>query len=238
MLNEQMTWWGEGRIDTINKYSDESLELMRRSGCRMIFFGAETGNDEILKQMDKGGTQTGQQIREFAARMKKFDIIPEYSFVLGTPAPSGEQAWKQIKEDVAFIREIKEINPETEIIIYIYSPVPVEGSELFKQVQATGFHYPEKLEDWISPAWEKFDLRKNPLTPWLTPEMVSYIRNFEVVLNGYFPTFSDVRLTPSKVKMLKTLSAFRYKSHFYKFPLEIRALQKIWKYRQPEKEGF
>src|SRR5687767_10487154 len=44
---ENMVWWGEGRIDTIDKYSDASLELMRSSGCKMIFFGAETGNDEI-----------------------------------------------------------------------------------------------------------------------------------------------------------------------------------------------
>ncbi|HEX7844172.1 MAG TPA: cobalamin-dependent protein, partial [Chitinophagaceae bacterium] len=43
---ENMTWWGEGRIDTIDKYNDESLAAMRESGCRMIFFGAETGNDE------------------------------------------------------------------------------------------------------------------------------------------------------------------------------------------------
>src|SRR6185369_2917878 len=66
--NENMVWWGEGRIDTINKYSDGSLSLMRESGCKMIFFGAETGNDAILKKMDKGGTQSAQQIKEFAAR--------------------------------------------------------------------------------------------------------------------------------------------------------------------------
>ena len=52
--NENMIWWGEGRIDTIDKYSDRSLALMREAGCQMIFFGAETGNDEILKKMDKG----------------------------------------------------------------------------------------------------------------------------------------------------------------------------------------
>ena len=73
---ENMIWWGEGRIDTIDKYSDSSLALMRESGCKMIFFGAETGNDEILKKMDKGGTQTADGIRSFAARMAKFDIIP------------------------------------------------------------------------------------------------------------------------------------------------------------------
>ncbi|MBL0032793.1 MAG: B12-binding domain-containing radical SAM protein [Bacteroidetes bacterium] len=235
---ENMIWWGEGRIDTINKYSDKSLAIMRESGCKMIFFGAETGNDDILKRMDKGGTQSAAQIRSFAARMKKFDIIPEYSFVLGMPGETEEESWKQIKRDVEFIREIKEINPDTEIIIYVYSPVPVEGSELYEKVRASGFHYPEKLEDWISPAWEKFDLRKNPLTPWLTSEMIDYIRNFETVLNGYFPTYSDIRLNDTKIKILKKISAFRYKNKVYSFPYEIKAIQKLWKYRQPEIEGF
>ncbi|MFI5172852.1 MAG: B12-binding domain-containing radical SAM protein, partial [Chitinophagales bacterium] len=128
---ENMKWWGEGRIDTIDKYSDDNLKLMYDAGCKMIFFGAETGNDAILKIMDKGGTQTGEQIKKFAARLKNIGIIPEYSFVLGTPGASEEETNKQIDEDINFIRTIKEINPTTEIIIYVYSPVPTEGSELY-----------------------------------------------------------------------------------------------------------
>lgn len=236
--SEQMIWWGEGRIDTIDKYSDQSLALMRDAGCRMIFFGAETGNDEILAMMDKGGTQTGDQIKGFAARMKRFDIIPEYSFVLGTPAATEAQVNSQIDQDIAFIREIKEINPDTEIIIYVYSPVPTEGSELFEACKANGFQFPEQLEDWISPAWESFDLRKNPLTPWLKPYMIDRIRNFETVLNGYSPTVSDIKLMPARKRLMRSLSSWRYRSGFYRAPLEIKALQKISRYRQPEIEGF
>lgn len=238
MMNEGMVWWGEGRIDTINKYSDETLALMRQSGCKMIFFGAETGNDEILKKMDKGGTQTGEQIKQFAARMAKFDIIPEYSFVLGTPADTPEEVMKQIDFDINFIKQIKAINPKTEIIIYTYSPVPTEGSDMYNKVLASGFRFPETLEDWISPAWENFDLRKNPLTPWLTPEMVNKIKDFETVLNGYYPTVSDVRLTKLKRGLIRAASYVRYKTNFYKMPYELKALQILWKYRQPEIEGF
>src|SRR5688572_11298127 len=137
--HEKMVWWGEGRIDTIDKYTDDSLALMRESGCRMIFFGAETGNDAILKKMDKGGTQSAAGIRSFAARMAKFDIIPEYSFVLGTPSDTPEQVMQQIDMDIAFIKEIKQINPKTEIIIYIYSPVPTEGSDMYNKVLESGF---------------------------------------------------------------------------------------------------
>jgi anaerobic magnesium-protoporphyrin IX monomethyl ester cyclase len=235
---ENMIWWGEGRIDTIHKYKDETLALMRESGCKMIFFGAETGNDEVLKKMDKGGTQSAAQIRAFAARMKQFDIIPEYSFVLGTPAETPEKVMEYIDKDIAFIKEIKEINPDTEIVIYTYSPVPTEGSELFKKTLASGFRFPERLEDWISPQWENFDLRKNPLTPWLTPEMIEKIRNFETVLNGYYPTVSDIRLNSIKRRVIRQLAGLRYKLNLYKYPYEIKFLHRIWRYRQPEIQGF
>jgi anaerobic magnesium-protoporphyrin IX monomethyl ester cyclase len=235
---ENMVWWGEGRIDTINKYSDESLALMRASGCKMIFFGAETGNDEILKKMDKGGTQSADQIRSFAERIGKFDIIPEYSFVLGTPAATPELVMKQIDRDIAFIKEIKSINPRTEIIIYVYSPVPTEGSDMYNSVLETGFRFPEHLEDWIGPQWDSFDLRKNPLTPWLTAEMIDKIRDFETVLNGYYPTVSDIRLTGLKRGLIRSLSYMRYKTGVYRKPYELKALQLLWKYRQPEIEGF
>ncbi len=236
--NDGISWWGEGRIDTINKYSDNDLHLMKKAGCEMIFLGAETGNDEVLKQMNKGGTQSGKQIKEFAKRLHSIGIIPEMSFVLGMPADNPKQVMDQIKWDINFIKEIKDINPNAEIIIYLYSPVPTEGSELYQQIIDAGFSFPETLEEWIKPSWEKFDLRKNPLTPWLTPTMVDKIQNFETVLNGYYPTISDFRIKGFKKRLLQGISSVRYKTGFYKYPYEIKALHKIWKYRQPEIQGF
>ncbi len=238
MLHENMNWWGEARIDTMDKYKDESLAIIRQAGCKMIFFGAETGNDEVLKKMDKGGTQTGAQILKFAERLKTFDIIPEYSFVLGIPGDTEQQVNKQIEEDIKFIKKVKAINAQTEIIIYTYSPVPTEGSDMYKKVLGSGFKFPEVLEDWISPAWENFDLRKNPLTPWLKPYMIDKIKHFETVLNGYYPSNSDIRLTPLKKRVLKAASAVRYHSALYFLPTEIKFLQWLWKYRRPETEGF
>lgn len=236
--NEKIAWWGEGRIDTIDKYSDESLAIMRDAGCTMIFFGAETSNDELLKKMDKGGTQTTEQMKRFAARMKKFGIIPEYSFVLGFPAETPEKVMEQIDRDIAYIKELKSINPDTEIIIYVYSPVPTEGSELYEAVTKSGFRFPDKLEDWLSPSWQNFDLRKNPLTPWLTSAMVDKIQGFETVLNAQYPSVSDFRLTPVKRSILRFLSGVRYQQNIFTLPYELKVLQRLWKYRQPEIEGF
>lgn len=239
MLSEGMNWWGEGRIDTIDQYSDETLELMRRSGCRMIFFGAETGNDAILKQMDKGGKQTGAQIVRFAERMRQFDIVPEYSFVLGLPADSPAQVWQQIEDDIAFIKRVKAANPATEIIIYVYSPVPTEGSDLYERITRAGFRFPSKLEDWLAPEWESFDLRRNPLTPWLTPAMVRRIQHFETVLNARYPTVSDLKLSDFQRRVMQTLAGLRYRLNFFAWPYELKILQKFWlRYRQPEWEGM
>ena len=239
VLEDNIQWWGEGRIDTMYKYKDESLKLMRDAGCRMIFFGAESSNDDVLAQMDKGGTQSAEQIKEFAGRMRKFDIIPEYSFVLGIPGKSEKDVNEQIDKDIQFIKEIKEINPDTEIIIYIYSPVPTEGSELYEAVKASGFDFPKKLEDWLSPTWENFDLRKNPLTPWLKPYMIDKVKGFETVLNAQYPTVSDFKLTRFQKNALNKLSGFRYKKNLFAYPYELKLLQKFWlRYRQPETEGF
>lgn len=238
ILNDNISYWGEGRIDTINLYSDEDLKLMRKAGCKMIFLGAETGNDAVLKQMNKGGTQSGQMIKDFVLRMKNADIVPELSFVLGMPAKTEKEVYDQILWDINFIKEIKKINPNAEIIIYLFSPVPTEGSDLYQQILDAGFHFPEQLEDWISPSWENFDLRKNPLTPWLKPYMIDTIKNFETVLNGFYPTVSDFRIRGYKKTILKTISSLRYKTGIYRFPYEIKVLQKLWKYRQPEIEGF
>jgi hypothetical protein len=102
----------------------------------------------------------------------------------------------------------------------------------------SGFRFPVKLEDWLAPEWKNFDLRKNPLTPWLTPEMIDKIRNFEVVLNARYPTKTDIRLSPIQRRIMQLFGRIRYAANLFGVPYEIKALQKYWQYRQPEIQGF
>ena len=68
--------------------------------------------------------------------------------------------------------------------------------------------------------------------------MIDRIRNFETVLNGYYPTVSDIRLNKIKRALMHAVAGVRYKINFYKYPYEIKLLQRMWKYRQPEIQGF
>src|SRR5581483_4287112 len=79
-----LQWWAEGRIDSVLRYSDETFALLRRAGAAMIFFGAESGSDWALEQMNKHITTA--QTLELAAKIRRFGIIPEFSFVVGNPA--------------------------------------------------------------------------------------------------------------------------------------------------------
>lgn len=235
----QISWWGEARIDTVDQYTDATLQLMHEAGCKMIFFGAESGDDQLLSLMDKGGKQTSAQIIRFAERIKKFDIIPEFSFVLGFPGSSQKIVEDQINAEINFIKKIKKINPAAEIIIYIYSPVPTEGSSLYQEITNQGFKFPKTLEGWLEPQWTNFDLRKNPLTPWLNSRLIRRIQNFETVLNAYFPTISDIKLTRWQRKIISAIAALRYHLSIYAHPYELKLLLKYWlRYRQPQDEGF
>lgn len=231
----RVNWWAEGRPDTLLKYFDDVLASMRRAGCKMIFLGAESGSAERLRQMNKGGTQTPDTILALAEKFRRHDIVPEFSFVLGAPADDIDRA---IEEEIAFIRKVKQINPASEIIIYVYSPVPLYTSSLFQQAQATGFAFPQTLEEWLAPEWRELDLRKNPRTPWLKPRHIAKILNFEAVLHGRFPTHSDVRLTARRRRLLQLSASLRYALQIYQAPYEVKLLQRYFRYRQPEVEGF
>ena len=231
-----IAWWAEARPDTLMLYSGATWRAMRDSGCKMIFFGAESSSKETLALMDKGGKQTPDMVLELAARAKTFDIIPEFSFVLGTPSDDVDG---QIDRDIRYIRKIKEINPSSEIVLYVFSPVFFDDADLLQKSKEFGFEFPKTLLEWLEPQWRSFDMRKQPLTPWLKPHHFEQIFNFERVLNARFPTISDVKLKRWQTGVLKTLGAWRYKLGFYGAPWEIRFVaNRLFRYRQPEIEGL
>ncbi len=229
----KISWWGEGRIDTLLKYSEESWRLMRRSGLKMVFMGAESASAEVLARMDKGGSLTPDKTLAIADVARKHEVIPEFSFVIGNP-PEPEA---DVRNTLEFIRKLKRINPRSEIILYNYSPVPLAGN-LYEAALARGFAFPEALDDWVSAGWAEFSQRRGAGLPWLNRRLRTQVRNFERTLNAYYPTSTDLRLTPARRAILRMASAWRYHLGFYAFSIELRALQKLLPYQRPETSGF
>lgn len=228
-----ITWWALGRVDELTRYSDRTWQAMRASGLKMLFCGAESGSTDMLRRMNKGGTATAEKTLELVRRAKSFNIVPELSFVVGNP-PDPED---DLRQTLGFIRRIKALNPAAEIVLYVYSPVPLDGT-FYREAQAYGFRFPETLDEWIDERWQTFALRRDPRTPWSQGRIRRKVRNFETVLNAYYPTVTDMRLTGARRLLLRTTAAWRYHTRAHAMPLELNALQRVFRYQRPETTGF
>src|SRR5262249_40286518 len=143
-------WWALGRVDTLMQYSEATWRKMAASGLKMVFCGAESGGDDTLRAMGKGGQASTKLTLDLAYRMRRHGIVPEYSFVLGCPP----DPIADLVRTFDFIREVKAINPATEIVLYTYTPVPLEGA-LYDSAREGGFQFPTTLDDWASPTWRQ-----------------------------------------------------------------------------------
>jgi anaerobic magnesium-protoporphyrin IX monomethyl ester cyclase len=231
-----LRWWALGRVDTLMQYSDATWDAIARSGLKMIFSGAESGTDAALAQMNKGGKSSAALTLELARRMRRYGIIPEFSFVLGCPPDPRAD----VETTFDFIRRVKQINPATEIVLYTYTPVPLDGS-LYTEARRLGFMFPETLEQWASPAWEQLSMRRGDGIPWMdrsSGNIRRRVRDFERVVNAFYPTVTDLRLTGWRRAALKAAGGIRYGLKWYSAPYELRALNRLMRYQRPETTGF
>ena len=225
-----LRWWCEGRADIMMKYSDETFEALRRAGCTMIFFGAESGSNERLKEMNKD--LRAEDTLALASRIRHFGIIPEFSIIFGNPKdPEGDT-----HECIDFIRQLKQLNPDAEIIVEHYTPVP-QRARMYGDVEDQ-VHFPTTPDEWATDHWQRFATQKDPQTPWLRPTTKQLIDNFELVVSSRWPTVQDIRLPNWGRLALKALSSWRYKLGVYGSPLELRWLQQVIELRKPKAESL
>ncbi len=79
----------------------EMIELMKESGCIMLFLGIESGNQMILDRMNKNATL--DVFRKGLQLINEFEIPSTASFVIGFPGETEET----INETIQFIEETK-----------------------------------------------------------------------------------------------------------------------------------
>ncbi|MDP2946935.1 MAG: radical SAM protein [Nanoarchaeota archaeon] len=88
----KIPWSVVARVDTITK---KMLERSVRSGLWNIFFGIESGNQDLLDRIKKGTTL--EQIRQAVKWCNELGVVTRGSFMLALPGETPEKAMKTIK---------------------------------------------------------------------------------------------------------------------------------------------
>ena len=111
-----IAWSCETRLDLIN---EEVVKAMKETGCWNIFFGIESGNQELLDNIKKKTTL--DLIRKGVAMVKKYGIEIRGSFMIGLPGETPEMARKTIDLAIELDVDYAQFSPTT----------PYPGTELY-----------------------------------------------------------------------------------------------------------
>ncbi len=232
----ELPWWCYARSDALADLSSRSWQLLEKSRLRMVYIGAETPSDWLLHEVRKG-TRCDQTLA--AVEMcRAHAVIPELSFMLAPPQdPEGET-----EKTFEFVRSIKRRYPETEIMLYVYSPLPPAAGASASAMRARNMMalrdtrgrpvtFPATADEWAQPYWVNYWCHKS--APWVTERLRQRINDFETVLGCRFPTAIDVRSSPFGKAALRTLSAWRYRFRKYDRPWELGLGKKLVRVRDP-----
>jgi radical SAM superfamily enzyme YgiQ (UPF0313 family) len=134
-------WKAAIRIDTINSYDSEMLELLDKSGCMELPMGAESGSDRILSLVKKKIQR--QDILASAKKTKDMRLVPQYSFMGGFPTETADD----LRQTISCIDELWAINRNVKVNgLFFATPFP--GTDLFDLALSHGYKSPQSLEEW------------------------------------------------------------------------------------------
>ncbi len=127
----QIKWVCETRVDLVDR---EMLSKMKLAGCFAIFYGVETGDDELMKSIKKPVLSKNKVIETFR-ETKKAGIVAHAHMMIGFP----DESWSTINNSIDFI---KKFNPDH---ININVVTPYYGTKLREAVVEEGLL---RSEDW------------------------------------------------------------------------------------------
>ena len=115
-----------GRVNTVNP---EIARLMKESGCVSVYYGIESGNQEILNNMSKKTNL--DQIYEAVRLTREQGIYTEYGFIFGEPNDNVQT----MLDTIQLIKNIShgEYRPQK-----IFGCVPFPGSGLYDWCKEKG----------------------------------------------------------------------------------------------------
>jgi anaerobic magnesium-protoporphyrin IX monomethyl ester cyclase len=167
----ELTWTCESRVNLANA---ELLNEMRHAGCRLIFYGIESGSQKILNSINKGIKL--DQIRQAISLTKEAGIQAAGYFMLGAPG----ETLDTLDETLRFARSLELDHAQFSVC----SPLP--GSKLW--------------DDWVStnpsiPAWDNFKYLAPGDKPMFTNDELDaeYIEETVKEANEYYSGVKNVK---------------------------------------------
>ena len=234
MAKFELPWWCYARADALLNMSQAAWKLVRKSRLRMAYIGAESPNDALLKSIRKG-TKSDQTLA-VAELCRSQGVIPELSFMVAPPGdPEGET-----ERTFEFIREVKRVNPQSEIIVYVYTPLPPESLPASARVRAAATTlldlqgrpvvFPKTPEEWTEKRWVDYSCHAS--APWMSDRLNRRIRDFVTVLGCRFPTVQDAHAPTWAKTTVKALASWRYRLRRYDRPWELDLWNKMARSRR------
>ena len=231
----ELPWWCFARSDALVNLSEESWKLVRKSRLRMAYIGAESPSDWLLHDIRKG-TRSDQTLAA-VEKCRSHGVIPELSFMLAPPQdPEGET-----ERTFDFIRLIKRVHPATEVMIYVYTPLPRRHDEKnaavirmeneLRDCSGRPVVFPRTADEWAEPQWLDYWCHQD--APWLSARLRRRIVDFTTVLGCRFPTIMDIRASSWGKSTLRALASWRYRFQRYDHPWELRVSRKLIRHWDP-----
>jgi len=130
----RVTWSANSRADV----DLQTLESMKKAGCRLLCVGFESGCQEILDNIHKGTNIA--KIRQFMRDVKKAGILVHGCFLLGCPGETKETIEKTVEFG-------KELEPDTAQ----FFPIMVyPGTEAYDWAKKEGYLLTEDYSKWLT----------------------------------------------------------------------------------------
>jgi anaerobic magnesium-protoporphyrin IX monomethyl ester cyclase len=229
MAKYALPWWCFARSDALVNLSERSWALVKNSRLRMAYIGAESPSDWLLHDIRKG-TRSDQTLAAVET-CRGHGVVPELSFMLAPPQdPEGET-----ERTFEFIRMIKRLHPATEVMIYIYTPLPqrhdskdaaaLRMQSEMRDCAGNPVVFPRSADEWAEPQWRAYWCHQD--APWLSARLRRRIVDFTTVLGCRFPTIMDIRASAWGKTALRALASWRYRFQRYDDPWELRVSRRL-----------
>ncbi len=146
------------------------LKDIKRSNCKRLLMGMESGSDRVLNDIVNKHVNA-EQLIEAAKMIGEFGILGSYTFMVGYPDETEEE------QELTFslVEQLWSLNLPIETKVHIYLPYP--GTPLYHRAIELGFAPPNKLEDWSN-----FNYYK-AMTPWTDDKLEQKIAAFTKMID-------------------------------------------------------